>query len=147
MRTSLTLQNTDANTAFFRYAGYIEPIPCEISDEVFTNLNTTYKRKCWVEHNAEFGEVWFYYPSGAATECSHARRQELGSFACLPERSQRGESHARARLQDQGGRRRMQRVAGKAAAQPAVSMAGAIAKIELGVRVQGEFDWREHAWS
>jgi hypothetical protein len=41
--------------------------------------------------------------------------------------------------------REMQRVAGEAAARPAVSMAGALAKIELGVRVQGEFDWREHA--
>ena len=41
--------------------------------------------------------------------------------------------------------RKMQRVAGEAAAQPAISMAGALAKIELGVRVQGEFDWREHA--
>jgi len=41
--------------------------------------------------------------------------------------------------------RRMQRVAAEAAAQPAVSMAGALAKIELGLKVQGEFDWREHA--
>jgi hypothetical protein len=43
------------------------------------------------------------------------------------------------------GYREMERLAGEAAATPAVSLAGAIAKIELGIRVQGEFDWRENA--
>lgn len=57
---------------FWSYSGYLEQIPCEISDDVFSNLNTTYQHLCWAEFFPLFGEVWFYYPRGAATECSHA---------------------------------------------------------------------------
>ncbi len=82
--------------SFFRYAGYVEPLSCDISDDVFTNLNTTYRDKVWCLHNAQFGEVWFFYPrstserliedgedrllesgeplllEGGGSECSHA---------------------------------------------------------------------------
>jgi hypothetical protein len=57
--------------AFWVYAGYAEPIQCEIADDVFKNINETYRYKVWCRHNAAEGEVWFYYPRGAATECSH----------------------------------------------------------------------------
>lgn len=80
---------------FWRYAGYAEPLPCEISDDVFSNLNTTYKNKVWCQHFPQFSEVWWFYPrvsnlanedvedllteggqtilaEGGATECSHA---------------------------------------------------------------------------
>lgn len=57
---------------FWSYSGYLEQIPCEISDDVFSNLNTTYQHLCWAEYFPLFGEVWFYYPRGSATECSHA---------------------------------------------------------------------------
>ena len=57
--------------AFYVFAGYVEPLQSDISDDVFANLNTTYREKVWCLHNAQFGEVWWFYPRGAATECSH----------------------------------------------------------------------------
>jgi hypothetical protein len=68
-------------------------------------------------------------------DCSLACRSGLGEARAMRALDRRIEAAYR----------KMRRVAGEAAAQPAVSMAGALAKIELGVRVQGEFDWREHA--
>jgi len=56
---------------FWRYAGYVEPIPCDISDDVFKNINTTHRHKVWCRHDAEFSEIHFHYPRGDATECSH----------------------------------------------------------------------------
>jgi hypothetical protein len=75
------------------------------------------------------------------------RAAVLGMDPLLACRSGLGEARAMRALDRRiaAAYRKMQRVAGEAVAQPAVSMAGALAKIELGVRVQGEFDWREHA--
>lgn len=58
--------------AFWTWIGYAEPIACDIRDDVFKNLNTTHRHKVWGWHNAADGEVWFFYPRGDATECSHA---------------------------------------------------------------------------
>ena len=41
---------------FWRYVGYVEPLPCEISDDVFTNINTTYRSKVWCQHYPQFGK-------------------------------------------------------------------------------------------
>jgi hypothetical protein len=75
------------------------------------------------------------------------RAAVLGMDCSLACRSGLGEARAMRALDRriEAAYRKMQRVAGEAVALPAVSMAGALAKIELGVRVQGEFDWREHA--
>jgi hypothetical protein len=54
---------------FYSFEGYVERIPCDISEYVFGDLNTAQKSKSWAEHRAEFGEVWFHYVSGSATEC------------------------------------------------------------------------------
>lgn len=43
------------------------------------------------------------------------------------------------------GYRDLEQLAGDIREMPAISVAGALAKIELGLKVQGEFDWREHA--
>ena len=56
---------------FWRYAGYVEPLQSDIGDDVFANINTSYLSKVWCLHNAQFGEVWWFYPRSAATECSH----------------------------------------------------------------------------
>jgi hypothetical protein len=42
-------------------------------------------------------------------------------------------------------RRRLNAAAGEIRLTPATTIAGAIAKIELGLRVQGPFDWQDHA--
>lgn len=57
---------------FWQFSGYLEQIPCPIADDVFSNINTAYQHLCWCEYDPVFAEVWFYYPRGSATECSHA---------------------------------------------------------------------------
>ena len=57
---------------FWVWAGYAEPLPCEISDDIFKNINQTHRHKVWCEHRSAEGEIWFNYPRGDATECSHA---------------------------------------------------------------------------
>ena len=80
---------------FWTYVGYVQPIQCDISDDVFRNLNTAYRHKVWCQHIPQFGEIWWFYPrianigledgedlllesgqtldaEGGATECSHA---------------------------------------------------------------------------
>jgi len=42
-------------------------------------------------------------------------------------------------------RRQLNAAAGEIRLMPATTIAGAIAKIELGLRVQGPFDWQDHA--
>ena len=42
------------------------------SDWVFDNINRSYRQKCFTFSNRRFGEIWFCFPFGDATECSHA---------------------------------------------------------------------------
>ena len=54
-----------SDLGFFRFAGgQVQEIPCEVSDFVFKNLNTSQKSKCCAVSNASFNEVLFFYPSG-----------------------------------------------------------------------------------
>ena len=53
---------------FFMYeGGFVRPLPCEISDEIFPNLNTVQRSKVASWANSRFHEVWFSYPVSA--EC------------------------------------------------------------------------------
>lgn len=54
---------------FFVYDGYVKPIPSEVSDYVFSDINRVQASKIHAVPHSEFGEVWFFYPSAAATEC------------------------------------------------------------------------------
>lgn len=57
--------------AFFAYAGgQVAQIPCEVSDEVFENLNRAQQSKVYGVANAQFGEAWWFYPSGDSVECN-----------------------------------------------------------------------------
>lgn len=38
----------------------------------FDNLNYNYAQKVWATKVPRFGEIWWFYPRGDATECSHA---------------------------------------------------------------------------
>lgn len=53
---------------FWVYNGVVQPLACEVWDHVFGDLNLLQKSKIWAEHNAQFGEVKWSYPSGSATE-------------------------------------------------------------------------------
>jgi len=48
----------------------VQPVPCPVWDQFFTNINMTYAYKCVAAANSSFHEMWFFYPSGVATECN-----------------------------------------------------------------------------
>ncbi len=53
---------------FFIFDGNVRAIPCAIHDDVFGQINKSYLHLVQAVHVGEFNEVWFHYPSGAATE-------------------------------------------------------------------------------
>jgi hypothetical protein len=53
---------------FFKYDGFVQPIPCEVHDYVFENFNSIQASKVWAMTVAEFSEVWWFYCSAASTE-------------------------------------------------------------------------------
>lgn len=54
---------------FFVYQGSgVQPIPCEVSDYVFSDINRSQQSKVFGVANAQFGEIWWFYPSGASLE-------------------------------------------------------------------------------
>ncbi len=55
-------------SGFWLYNGFVAPLPCEVADYVFTNLNTLQISKVTCVVNSAFGEVTWFYPSAAATE-------------------------------------------------------------------------------
>lgn len=56
--------------SFFIYSGgTVAELPCEVSDYVFTGINRAQRSKIWAVRNAQWGEIWWFYPSSTATEC------------------------------------------------------------------------------
>jgi hypothetical protein len=49
--------------------GQVQPIPCTVTDAVFADLNDAQISKVWAVPNAQFGEVWWFYPSNGSIEC------------------------------------------------------------------------------
>ena len=55
---------------FYSYYGSgVEPVACEVSDYVFNDINPSQESKVWAWNNAQFDEVWWFYPSSTSTEC------------------------------------------------------------------------------
>jgi hypothetical protein len=53
---------------FFLYDGYVKPLPCEISDHIFSDINLAQKGKITTMTFAQFGEVVWFYPSANSSE-------------------------------------------------------------------------------
>lgn len=53
---------------FYTYDGYVRPLPCEVRDYVFNNMNKDQRMKINGFNNHEFNEVWWFYPSSESTE-------------------------------------------------------------------------------
>jgi hypothetical protein len=53
---------------FFLYDGYVRPLPCEVSDYVFSDMNRDQRIKVHAWANHEFKEVWWFYASSTSTE-------------------------------------------------------------------------------
>jgi hypothetical protein len=61
-----------SDNSFQAYRGFVEQIPCDIGDDVFSHLNQDHRHKVWTLALPEFSEAWFFYPRDSAVECSHA---------------------------------------------------------------------------
>ena len=57
-----------SKAGFWIYDGYVKPLPSDVSDYVFDNLNFNQASKVYAVHNSKFGEIWWYYPSNGSTE-------------------------------------------------------------------------------
>ena len=58
---------------FLLYNGVVKEIPNPFNQNYFfDNLNYAQREKVWVTKVPRFGEIWWYYPSGTATECNNA---------------------------------------------------------------------------
>jgi len=53
---------------FFSYNGFVRPIPCEVYDKVFGDINKAYYKLVCAFVDPTYGEVTWFYPSGSATE-------------------------------------------------------------------------------
>lgn len=57
---------------FYVYDGYTRPLPSDVSDYVFGDLNVQQASKIWTETRAEFGEITWHYPSATSLECNRS---------------------------------------------------------------------------
>jgi hypothetical protein len=58
---------------FLLYNGTVKEIPNTFNQNYFfDNLNYTQRQKVWVTKVPRFGEIWWFYPRGDATECTDA---------------------------------------------------------------------------
>jgi hypothetical protein len=58
---------------FLLYNGVVKEIPNTFNQNYFfDNLNYAQREKVWVTKVPRFGEIWWFYPSGIATECNNA---------------------------------------------------------------------------
>jgi hypothetical protein len=57
-----------SRAGFWIYDGYVKPLPSDVSDYVFSNINFNQASKVYAVHNSKFGEIWWYYPSSGSNE-------------------------------------------------------------------------------
>lgn len=58
---------------FLLYNGVVKEIPNTFNQNYFfDNLNYDAREKVWVTKVPRFGEIWWFYPRGSATECTDA---------------------------------------------------------------------------
>lgn len=53
---------------FYRYDGAVTPIPCDVADYVFGDINWTQISKVCAVPVSEFGEIYWHYPSAGSEE-------------------------------------------------------------------------------
>ena len=57
-----------SGSGFWVFDGFVKPLPSDVSDYVYSNLNTTQASKIYCVHNSAYGEIWWYYPSLSSNE-------------------------------------------------------------------------------
>lgn len=53
---------------FHIYDGYAKPLPCDVFDYVFNDINESQISKVYAVSNAQYNEVWWFYPSSGSNE-------------------------------------------------------------------------------
>ncbi len=58
---------------FFMYNGVVQELPNQMNfNWFFDNLNIAQRQKVWALKIPKYGEIWWFFPFGSATECTHA---------------------------------------------------------------------------
>jgi hypothetical protein len=57
-----------SKSGFWVYDGFVKPLPCDVGDFVFNDINFSQSSKIYCVHNSSYGEVWWFYPSEDSTE-------------------------------------------------------------------------------
>lgn len=58
---------------FLSYNGVVQEIPNTVNQNYFfDNLNLAQRQKVWATKIPRYGEIWWFYPKGDATECTDA---------------------------------------------------------------------------
>jgi len=58
---------------FLMYNGTVQEVPNQQNmNWFFDNLNYAQRTKVWAMRNTRYGEIWWFFPFGNATECTHA---------------------------------------------------------------------------
>jgi len=53
---------------FYAYSGRVQPLPCTVRDYIFDDFSEDQANKVFAGSNAEFGEVFWFYPSSTSNE-------------------------------------------------------------------------------
>jgi hypothetical protein len=56
-------------SGFYQYNGAVIPMPCEVQDALWRNINFAQAAKIYASTNSRFHEVIWFYPSALSTEC------------------------------------------------------------------------------
>lgn len=56
------------NNGFHVYDGYVKPLPCDVYDYVFNDINVQQASKVYAVNNSDNNEVWWLYPSSQSNE-------------------------------------------------------------------------------
>lgn len=57
-----------SDNGFYLYDGYVKPVPSDVWDDVFQNLNRLQGVKVCAVHEPNYGELTWYYPSANSNE-------------------------------------------------------------------------------
>jgi len=58
---------------FLMYGGQVQEIPNGLNQNYFfDNVNIAQRQKVWATKVPRYGEIWWFYPKGTATECTDA---------------------------------------------------------------------------
>jgi len=57
-----------SKSGFWIYDGYVRPLPSDVGDYIFQNINYNQSSKVYAVHNSKYGEIIWFYPSSASNE-------------------------------------------------------------------------------